>query len=171
MKNNDQKQNRPIAAATIILVREKAGELQIYLLKRSNKSGFMAGNYVYPGGVVDADDLKVNLWEKHIDLSMTDLPQRLGGEFSEHDAIAYGVAAIRETFEEAGVLLAHRDDGNTAELEQIRQLRTTAGLSDGWLQNLVESQPWILAFSRLYRWSHWITPRKMKKRRSGLPTG
>jgi 8-oxo-dGTP pyrophosphatase MutT (NUDIX family) len=164
MKNNDLKQNHPIAAATIILAREKAGELQIYLLKRSTKSGFMAGNYVFPGGVVDATDLNVKLWEKHIDLGLTDLHQRLGGEFSEQDAIAYGVAAIRETFEEAGVLLAHRDDRNTAELEKIRQLRTTAGLSEGWLQNLVESQPWILAFSRLYRWSHWITPQKMKKR-------
>ena len=164
MKKTDHEQNRPIAAATIILTREKAGELQIYLLKRSTQSRFMAGNYVFPGGVVDAADLNVTLWEKHIDLSMTDMPQRLGGEFSEHDAIAYGVAAIRETFEEAGVLLAHRDDGHTTELEQIQQLRTTADLSDGWLQNLVETQPWILSFSRLCRWSHWITPQKMKKR-------
>ena len=164
MEKNDQKQIRPIAAATIVLAREKAGELQIYLLKRSTKSGFMAGNYVFPGGVVDADDLKIKLWEKHIDLSATDLAQRIGGKFSENDAIAYGVAAIRETFEEAGVLLADRDDGIRTELEQIQRQRATAGLSDGWLQNLVESQPWILAFSRLYRWSHWITPQKMKKR-------
>ena len=165
MKKTDHEQNRPIAAATIILAREKAAELQIYLLKRSTQSRFMAGNYVFPGGVVDTADLNVTLWEKHIDLGMTDLPQRLGGEFSEHDAIAYGVAAIRETFEEAGVLLAYREDDQPTQLEEICQLRTTTtALPDGWLQNLVETQPWILSFSRLYRWSHWITPQKMKKR-------
>ena len=100
MKKNQQKQPNPVPAATIVLVREHAGQLQIYLLKRSTKSGFMAGNYVFPGGVVDAGDLKAQEWEKHIDLSPTALSQRLGGEFGQQNVMAYGVAAIRETFED-----------------------------------------------------------------------
>jgi 8-oxo-dGTP pyrophosphatase MutT (NUDIX family) len=164
MEKRRQKQNRAIAAATTILVREHNRELQIYLLKRSTKSGFMAGNYVFPGGVVDAGDLNIRLWETYIDLKMTDLSQRIGGNFSKNDAIAHGVAAIRETFEEAGVLLAKSAAANSADLEQIKQLRTTSGLPHGWLQNLLVSQPWNLAFSWLHRWSHWITPQKMKRR-------
>jgi len=164
MKKNQQKQPNPVPAATIVLVREHAGELQIYLLKRSTKSGFMAGNYVFPGGVVDAGDLKAQEWEKHIDLSPTALSQRLGGEFGQQNVMAYGVAAIRETFEEAGVFLAHCESQSAANLEHLHELRLAANLSNDWLQNLIDSQPWRLAFSGLYRWSHWITPEKMKRR-------
>lgn len=164
MKKNQQKQPQPAPAATIVLAREHSGELQFYLLKRSSKSGFMAGNYVFPGGVVDAEDFHVAGWGKYIDLSPAAISKRLGAKFDQHSIIAYGVAAIRETFEEAGVLLAHAENHNTADLKQLQQLRLSATLPKGWLQNLVTSQPWVLAFSGLYRWSHWITPEKMKRR-------
>ena len=46
----------PLPAATVNLVRERAGDLQVYLLRRSAQSGFMGGFYVFPGGAVDPED-------------------------------------------------------------------------------------------------------------------
>ena len=49
-------------ASTVILVREKNSALEVYLLRRSTKSGFMGGLYVFPGGVVDPDDRGILSW-------------------------------------------------------------------------------------------------------------
>ncbi|RLB91684.1 MAG: MBL fold metallo-hydrolase, partial [Deltaproteobacteria bacterium] len=49
-------------AATIILVREKNKALEVYLLKRNEQSSFMGGLYVFPGGVVEESDRKVETW-------------------------------------------------------------------------------------------------------------
>jgi 8-oxo-dGTP pyrophosphatase MutT (NUDIX family) len=164
MNTRNEQQYELRSAATVILARENAGRLQVYLIKRSTKSGFMAGNYVFPGGVVDADDRAESFWQNHIDLSLAELSQRLGGSLGDRETLSFGVAAIRETFEEAGVLFAGGEKQISADLEQLNQKRLSANLSNGWLQNLIKSQQWALSFSGLYRWSHWITPEKMKKR-------
>ena len=52
MNTNPDTDQNITEASTVILTRERAGKLQIYLLKRSSKSGFMAGNYVFPGGTL-----------------------------------------------------------------------------------------------------------------------
>jgi len=164
MATQNEKQNAPRPAATVVLTREHAGELQVYLLKRSTKSSFMAGNYVFPGGVLDAGDDDGNHWYDHVDLNLQELSQRLGGSLSAKDVLPYGVAAIRETFEEAGVFLGYREAQTTTELEKLNRKRLDANLSDGWLQDLIKTRKWTLSFSGLYRWSHWVTPDKMKKR-------
>jgi 8-oxo-dGTP pyrophosphatase MutT (NUDIX family) len=164
MNRKNEKIDIPRPAATVILTRERAGELQVYLLKRSTKSGFMAGNYVFPGGVLESGDGAKNHWQEHIDLIPAELSERLGGSLREQDILPYGIAAIRETFEEAGVFLGHNEDQTKAGLEELDRMRREAGLSDGWLLDLIETRKWTLAFSQLYRWSHWITPPKMKKR-------
>jgi 8-oxo-dGTP pyrophosphatase MutT (NUDIX family) len=165
MRNfNHEKIVRPRPAATVILTREHGNELQVYLLKRSSQSGFMAGNYVFPGGVLEAPDDDKNRWIEHVDLNPAQLSQRLGGSLSERDILSYGIAAIRETFEEAGVFLGRNEDQATAGLDKLNRMRREAGLSDAWLRDLIASRKWTLQFSELYRWSHWITPEKMKKR-------
>ena len=104
-------------AATVILTREQAGEIQVYLLKRSLKSGFMAGNYVFPGGRVDSEDRQFDIFKNHIDLDFVDVLVRFGDDLSEAQILSFCVAAIRETLEEAGVFLAHRDNELEARLE------------------------------------------------------
>ncbi len=69
----------------------------------------MAGNYVFPGGVVDPQDGEVDFWDRHTDLDSAALGRRLGGAFPVAEAMAYAITAIRETFEEAGVLLIQTD--------------------------------------------------------------
>ena len=149
--------SKPRPASTVILVRQHGGELQVYLLKRSQKSRFFPGTYVFPGGEVDPEDRAMNLWISHADMGVEEISRHLGGGMSEQEAVAHGVAAVRETFEEAGVLLCHRGDHGGRGLEELRARRMDRGLPKGWIKDLVVSEGWILEFSRLARWAHWTT--------------
>ena len=151
-------------AATLILVRQHRAEFQIYLLKRHAKSGFMAGHYVFPGGILDPDDWRFDLWKDYVDLNGAKLTRQLGGVLTPEESVAYGVATIRELFEEAGIFLAKRLNQSEADLSRILRLRTSMNFSRGWLLNLVVAEDWILTLSALFRWSHWITPVRMNRR-------
>lgn len=160
----DEKPALPIPAATVILTRQQAGELQVYLLKRNIKSGFMAGNYVFPGGVVDPEDRDFNGWRAKVDLDPSGIERRLGEGLSAPEALAYGIAAIRETFEEAGVFMAKRDGQTAVDTGRLCALRMSGALSRGWLMRQASTEGWILELAALSRWSHWITPERMKRR-------
>ena len=151
-------------ASTVILLRQKNGWPQVYLLQRSQKSGFMAGNYVFPGGTLDTGDFDVDWWEKRIDMGAEEIARRFGSGLSIEDAAAFGVAAIRETFEEAGVLIARRKDGNRRALTQIRNNRMVNGISGEGFREEIAKGRWRLQFSSLFAWSRWITPRLMPRR-------
>jgi 8-oxo-dGTP pyrophosphatase MutT (NUDIX family) len=164
MQNEDKNSRTLTPAATLILTRQHAGELQVYLIRRSLKSGFMAGNYVFPGGRVDLEDRNSEVWQPRVDLDRNGITQKLGGDLTAPEVLAYGVAAIREALEEAGVFLAHRYESTPDDLKRICQLRLTADLPPGWLQKLAVSENWTLTLSSLFRWSHWMTPERMKRR-------
>ena len=100
----------PVRASTLILVRGEGDKFKVYLLKRSSQSGFMPGNYVFPGGVVDPEDRNVDFWQRHIDQESAPV-MTFGGGLNDEDIVSHGIAAIRETFEEAGVLLARQNGG------------------------------------------------------------
>jgi 8-oxo-dGTP pyrophosphatase MutT (NUDIX family) len=164
MSHSTERPREPKRAATIILIRESSGELQVFLLRRSGRSGFFPSTYVFPGGTVDSEDLNAEVWREHGDMDADAISGSLGGGLSIEEAITYGVTAIRETFEEAGLLLAFRDEGTEAHQGSILDRRIGDGLAKGWLRDLVVSEGWTLAFSRLARWAHWITPELMPHR-------
>ena len=155
---------KPRQAATVILARQEGLEFQVYLLKRSLKSGFMAGNYVFPGGTVDLEDRDTNFWKSRVDIEPETISSRFGGNLSVEEALNYCVAAIRETFEEAGIFLAHRKEQTKRDLERLNDMRMTSGLPKGWLRDFVTDEGWIMQLTGLGRWSHWITPELMPKR-------
>lgn len=155
---------KPMMASTVILIREHDRVLQVYLLKRSTMSGFFPETYVFPGGGVETEDQTFGIWKTHVDLDSEEISQRFGGSLTEEEALTYGVTAIRETFEEAGVLLAYRNEYTQENLERVQDRRKVEELPKGWLNDLVVSEGWMLAFSRLFRWAHWITPEGMPKR-------
>lgn len=158
-ENGTKKPPRP--AATVILVRETQHGLETYLLKRSAKSGFFPGAYVFPGGALDKDDTDFRFWKEHINMDMKDVERRFGGEgIKREDVLGYCVAGIRETFEEAGVFLAHNSSRSLP--EKTCNARTAEGLEKGWLRNMACSDGWVLDLASLSRWSHWITPEGMK---------
>jgi 8-oxo-dGTP pyrophosphatase MutT (NUDIX family) len=164
MHTDSAKHAEILSAATVILTRERAGALQVYLLKRSPRSGFMAGYFVFPGGMVDSCDLQLEIYGHHCDLTPEEIASRFGPQLSAEQALAYCAAAIRETFEEAGVPLFGWNRPPAVDPQHINRLRLTAGLEKGWLLKLVAEGSCRLALSSLSRWSHWITPVLMKRR-------
>jgi 8-oxo-dGTP pyrophosphatase MutT (NUDIX family) len=163
---NDQTRKPPRPASTIILVRDNHHGLQTYLLKRSGKSRFFPDAYVFPGGVLDEDDMDFRFWKKHIDMDMEEVSRCFGGNnITAENVLGYCVAGIRETFEEAGVLIARNESLHS--LEQACEWRQTGGLKSGWLKHLASSGL-SLSLASLSPWSHWITPIAMKYRYNAL---
>jgi len=152
------------AASTVILSRQGLSCLEIYLLRRSSESKFFPGKYVFPGGAVDSEDTDADFWKNRVDLNPIQMIEKMGGDLSVEDALGHGVAAIRETFEEAGVLLVEEIGGRKEEIAKMRALRSQESMSNFWLREWVISGGGILSLSRLIRWSHWVTPEAMKPR-------
>ncbi len=152
-------------AATVILVREKKEAFEVYLLRRNTISGFMGGLYVFPGGVVDPEDKGIDTWAPFLDMLPDEMEKKLGGPgFSDEDALSFSIAAIRETLEEAGVLMALAEDKTKADLDHICTFRLNRDLPKSWFKTKIMEEKWTLSLSSLGRWSHWITPALMKKR-------
>ena len=95
-------------AATVIIVRDAVDDFEIFMLKRTTKAAFAGGMYVFPGGRVDGDDHLHKYDSIRVGPSEQQKPQQhaMGAEWR-----GYWVAGIRESFEEAGLLLAYTDDG------------------------------------------------------------
>jgi 8-oxo-dGTP pyrophosphatase MutT (NUDIX family) len=155
---------QPRPASTVVLVRAQITGFQVYLLKRSGQSGFFPGSYVFPGGTVALEDMDSEVWLRHSDLDLYGVERRLGGGLPTLEALAYGVAAIRETFEEGGVLLASRAREADSGIQAICETRKVKKLLKGWFREWAASGGWHLQLSRLARWAHWITPEAFKPR-------
>ena len=151
-------------ASVIILIRQKGSDLQVYLLKRNPLSGFMPGNYVFPGGTLDLEDRDFGFWKAHVDMDSGEISGRLGGDLAVEDVLASSIAAIRETFEEAGVFLGLRGERTKGELKRLCKVRGAGHLTKGWLKEYVTAAERVIRVSGLARWSHWITPKESSKR-------
>ena len=151
-------------ASTVILIRPNGDGFQVYLLKRNIRSAFMPGYYVFPGGTVATEDREVNAWKAHVDLDPAAMMHQLGEDLSPEGILPYGIAAIRETLEEAGVLLAFRKGQQKGDRAHFSEMVLKEKHPESWFQRQVESEGWTLMFSRLYRWARWITPKGMKRR-------
>ncbi len=145
-------------SATLLLVRDGASGLEVFMVQRHHQIDFATGAMVFPGGKVDAPD------------ATSALALRCDGVAGMDDgARALRVAAIRETFEEAGVLLA-RQQGRSELLsgEALRgiEARHRAALNAGerTLAEIVETEDLRLACDLLVPFAHWITPVFMPKR-------
>lgn len=153
-------------AATLLLVRDGAEGLEVLMVKRSERSSFMGGVYVFPGGVVDAADSSPALLERCTGRSEAEARAQLG---VPEDALCYWVAAIRELFEESGVLLArHRDgsplglsDGDNSARQSARLALNSGELS---FADWIEREDLILDLGALHYNAHWITPTTAGKR-------
>ncbi len=155
---------QPRAASTVVLSRQGRSGLEIYLLRRSGQSRFFPNTYVFPGGTVEPEDEDSGFWGIRVDLDPIQIFERIGGDLSVEDALAHGIAAVRETFEEAGVLLVEGIGKKKEEIERMCGVRRRGGLTQSWLKEWVITEGWTLSLSRLIRWSHWVTPEAMNPR-------
>lgn len=143
-------------SSTVIVVRAGVDEPEIFMVRRHEKSSFGSA-YAFPGGVVDPDDSLVH--EFCHGLTGAEANSRLGVEDSGLD---YYVAAVRELFEEAGVLLADLSSLD----ENLSSVRDA--LNDGSLNwaEFVAQNELPLDCGNLHYISHWITPPLLPKRYS-----
>jgi len=145
-------------AATVMLIRDRP-DIEVLLLRRNARSVFVGDMWVFPGGGVDKADRDESLFPRIHGLDPTEAVKRLGTD----DAPAYWIAAIRETFEEAGVLVAI--DGSGAALDRA-DLATNANL--GWrdrlnsgstsMRALVDETGYTLDGSRFEYAARFVTP-------------
>jgi 8-oxo-dGTP pyrophosphatase MutT (NUDIX family) len=137
-------QPSPRLAATVILVRDRAHGLEVFMVERHHQIDFATGALVFPGGKVDPPDADARF------------AARCGESFAaDGDARALRVAAIRETFEECGVLLARTRGAQSL----------FAGAAAGAnFAELVEREDLLLACDQLVPFAHWITPALVPKR-------
>jgi 8-oxo-dGTP pyrophosphatase MutT (NUDIX family) len=139
----------PAPSASVVLLRDGPGDLEVFLLRRHSQSFVLGGAYVFPGGKVDAEDAG---WVPRLDGDVQELHALLGEpELAPDQAAGLYVAAIRELFEEAGLLLADVTPAQAA--EAWASLRAGQGF-DATLAPLAVN----LAASALQPWSRWITP-------------
>jgi 8-oxo-dGTP pyrophosphatase MutT (NUDIX family) len=148
----------PRDAATVLLLRDRGAGPEVFLVKRHGGSGFMAGAHVFPGGVLDDADRDPSLHEGAS-------PEGFARALDELDdpirAIALHVAALRETFEEAGVLLAAHDAARDASVRAT--LRARHAEQDDF-PALVREHGLVLSLDSLVPQARWITPTVEKRR-------
>jgi len=157
---------KPLPAATVTLVRDAPRGLEVLMLQRSHSLKFMPGVYVFPGGALDAADSSPEMQAMCAGLEDEAASRALG---VERGGIAYWVAAIREAFEEAGILLAYDASGNMVSLhgdaaERYRAHRSSLDQRRGDFGAIVRDEGLRLAADRLTYFGHWITPVRAPRR-------
>jgi 8-oxo-dGTP pyrophosphatase MutT (NUDIX family) len=130
------------------------------MVRRHEGTAFMGGAHVFPGGrVEDSDGDADESWCDGIAHAVQQIQT-----LEPQQAVAYHVAAARELFEEAGVLLARHADGpyvslaEPADQERVKQERVRVHDGQTTLRKVIEGEGLRLALDALVLFSHWVTP-------------
>jgi 8-oxo-dGTP pyrophosphatase MutT (NUDIX family) len=147
-------------AATVMLLRESPRGPEVFMMKRTSRIDF-GGLHVFPGGKVNPEDAHGEMARHCAGLSDDEASTRLG---VGAEGLAYWVAAIRECFEESGVLLAYGPDGEILRAAKARWAEGLARLRDELnagtrtFLDVCRATDMQLATDRVAYFSHWITP-------------
>jgi glyoxylase-like metal-dependent hydrolase (beta-lactamase superfamily II)/8-oxo-dGTP pyrophosphatase MutT (NUDIX family) len=133
-------------AATVLLLRDGAAGLEVLMTRRASSASFAPGAYVFPGGGVDAADAAAHAQSA-----------RRATQSDLH--LTQAIAAIRESFEELGVLLARHADGTDATAADIAALDRQAPLAAQ-----CQARGLTLAGDQVFMLAHWITDRDLPRR-------
>ncbi len=151
----------PRPAATVTLVRDAAPGFEVLMVQRNFKSIFMPGMHVFPGGGVDAHDSSDDIAALCVGLDDAGASKKLGIAAGGQ---AYWVAAIREAFEEAGILLACDATGKTVMLDDTERAarfhayRKRVEHGEHPLSDMLKDEGLHLPLTSMKYFSHWITP-------------
>ncbi len=147
----------PVPAATILIVRDTPAGLEVFMVQRHHQIDFVAGALVFPGGKVSKSDF---------DAALTDFTDVVGDWNTEMRAM--GAAAIREAFEESGILFAREPCSEkliSAERAiALAHYRHALEKNEISLLDMLRAENLRLACDQLVRFAHWITPEMMPKR-------
>jgi 8-oxo-dGTP pyrophosphatase MutT (NUDIX family) len=152
----------PRPASTILLLRDSAvtrGEIEVFMMVRHYEIDFSSGALVFPGGSVDKGDQEI----------IANPALYAGGEGLDASALSFRIAAIRETFEESGILLARVSGLNSlvdarraSEIEAAHRGPLCEGKTT--FSKILADNGLRLALDELLPYAHWITPEGMPKR-------
>jgi 8-oxo-dGTP pyrophosphatase MutT (NUDIX family) len=151
----------PRPASTILLLRDNAArhEIEVFMMVRHYEIDFNSGALVFPGGSVDASDKEI--------IERPELYS--GGEGLSAADMSFRIAAIRETFEESGILLARPQGSNSlvdakraSEIEAAHRTALTERKTT--FPKVLADNRLALALDELVPYAHWITPEGMPKR-------
>ena len=149
----------PVPASTILMLRngkDNTSPLEVFMVERNHKIDFATGALVFPGGKVDPGD------------SSTSVIERIDGVIENEYKASLIAAAIREAFEECGILLA-RPTGEKKivsgdRLSTLAHYRNALNKNEISLENFLLEEDLRLAGDKLTPFAHWITPTMMPKR-------
>ncbi|KWT83515.1 putative hydrolase [Variovorax sp. WDL1] len=139
-----------LPAATVLLLRDTPEGLEILMTRRSASASFAPGAYVFPGGRIEAADAAAQA-------VATRRPAQSDLQLTQ------SVAAVRECFEELGVLLARHPDGRPVDPDAVAAMdrSTTSAVA---LAQQCAARGLLLATDQVYTLAHWITDRDLPKR-------
>ncbi|MDF1483893.1 MBL fold metallo-hydrolase [Ramlibacter sp. H39-3-26] len=134
------------AAATVLLLRDTPAGIEVLMTRRSAQASFVPGAYVFPGGAIDEADARSHALAAR---------RPTQGDL----LLTQSIAAIRESFEELGVLLARQGDGSPVAPALVAQLDRAAPLAA-----LCATHGLTLAADTVFSFAHWITDRDLPRR-------
>jgi 8-oxo-dGTP pyrophosphatase MutT (NUDIX family) len=151
---SDDTDNPTIPASTVLLLRDGDDGPEVFMVVRHHEIDSFSGALVFPGGKVDPGDGEARQY-------------CVGAEGMEDTALTFRVAAIREAFEECGVLLAYDNGGDFLRAERLAELETAwrdrLQGDEATIGELCAAENLRLAIDHLVHFAHWITPRVVPK--------
>jgi 8-oxo-dGTP pyrophosphatase MutT (NUDIX family) len=144
-------------ASAVVLARPSGSQFEVFMVRRHIRSEFVPDAFVFPGGSVKEVDVTTETTPNLCAAVLGSGPTDLGSGFR--------VAALRECFEEAGVLLAA--GASSLEKERLATYRDDLNQRRLSLLRIAEKEGLTLATDELLHWAHWITPVPVSRDRSG----
>jgi len=158
----------PADASTVVLLRtcpdNSTRDIEVLMVRRNQTSSFVPGFYVFPGGVVDPEDFENGIERFIRGVDRVSASRLLYDIKSAGKALGTWVAAIRETFEEVGILFAQKKDGTPVAIGTGEERRRFCNHRQSLIENkmlfsqVLEAEELLLPLDRLHYFSHWITP-------------
>lgn len=151
--------SKPIPSSTVIIARNSQTEdsMEIFMVVRHHQIDFASGALVFPGGKVSSSDTDPQLRN-----------YCSGVENCSDEALTLGLAAIRESFEECGILLARSENEtqllSNDSLNKLQHYRPALEKKEVTLLELAQQEKLIFTLEQLHHFAHWVTPELMPKR-------
>lgn len=156
-------------AATVLALRDSPDGPEVYMVRRDSRMGFLGGAHVFPGGALDEADCGDALRALSAGFEALDPTARIHAD--QKRARGLLLAAVRELFEESGILLARTAEGEWVDLdeagprsERLKAGRAALSAKGGDFAGLLEAESLRIDVSGLRFFAHWITPAREKKR-------
>lgn len=149
--------NNLIPASTVLIIRNGKNDIEVFMVVRHHQIDFASGALVFPGGKVDTKDIDPDIRDFII-------PDK---DYADEE-LSFRIAAIRESYEESGVLFAnYKEDENlinNEKLEELHRWREKFNNNETSMQEFAKKENLKFSTESLIPFAHWITPDLMPKR-------